>query len=60
MSAKTRPARKPAPPQLTPEELMAMAETPPAPRAPPTGRPPLLRYIPGKSPIYLGVSHAER
>jgi hypothetical protein len=60
MDAKTKSARKPAPSQLTPEELMALAETPPSPRAPPAWRPPLLRYPPGEQPFSRGVNRALR
>jgi hypothetical protein len=60
MSGKTSATKKPSPPQLTPEELMALAETPPAPRAPPARRSPLLRYILGKSPLYQGINHVRR
>jgi hypothetical protein len=62
MSAKTRAPRKPAPPQPTPEELMALGVIPHAPGEadPPARLPPLLRYLPGKSPLYLGVNHVRR
>jgi hypothetical protein len=62
MSAKTRAARQQEPPRPTPEELMALAETPPPPReaAKREWRPPLLRYPPGEQPFSRGVNRALR